>query len=139
MKKIAFASLILVFIMAFSACGRKEKTKADLMVGKWRFFSLNLVATTGSEEDKLTEKFYQDMAKNTQYTFEKDGTYLFSSTTPESGTWKITEDGKTISLTVKASGEKRNFTVVNLTQKELVYTFNGTAYKYLRRDEEEKL
>ncbi|MFH0895903.1 MAG: lipocalin family protein [Bacteroidota bacterium] len=132
-----FTSSLLLVMFLFS-CGNKQPTKADLMVGKWRFFSLNLVATTGSEDDKLTEKFYQDMAKNTQYTFEKDGNYLFSSTTPESGTWKITEDGKTISLTVKASGEKRDFTVVNLTQKELVYTFNGTAYKYLRRDEEEK-
>lgn len=134
MKTKIIVSLIL--FLSLSACGRKEKTKEELLVGKWRFFSMNLMVTTGSAEDKMTEKFYQDMAKNTEYIFEKEGTYQFKTTTPETGTWKLSADGKIITLTDKAKGEKKDLAVVNLTQKELVYTLNGAAYKYLRRDEE---
>ena len=136
MKKTALSFLTLILLLAFFACGHREKTKEELLVGKWRFFSMNLMVTTGSSEDKMTEKFYQDMAKNTEYIFEKEGNYTFRSSVVETGTWKITPDGKTITLTDKAKGEKKELSVVNLTQKELVYTLNGAAYKYLRRDEE---
>ncbi len=73
----------------FTSC-EKEKTEVNMIVRNW-----NLVSKTVLGVDVAT-----DCEKNSTWNFKSDGTYVIKDNcdNTQTGTWKLAEDGKTLTL-----------------------------------------
>jgi len=92
MKKINY--LILVTIVAltgflFASC-EKEKTEVNMVVRNWTL-DTKTVADVNVETECETDS---------KWNFKADGTYVITDAcnTTKTGTWKLAEDGKTLTL-----------------------------------------
>ena len=109
MKKIISKPLIVltifsVFILSLSACNGGNKSK---LVNKWKMMN----------EDVVVD-------------FKKDGTYTFAEAgTVTNGTWAISEDGNTVTLTEAGSGVK-SLTIKEAGDDKLVLSDNGDDWVF---------
>lgn len=73
----------------FTAC-EKQKTEVNMIVRNW-----NLVSKT-----VLGANIATDCEKNSTWNFKSDGTYVIKDncSNTQTGTWKLAEDGKTLTL-----------------------------------------
>lgn len=79
-------SLLSVFLLV--SC-EKERTETNMIIRNW-----TLVSKTVAGADVISA-----CEKNSKWNFKTDGTYVISeSCNNSSGTWKLAEDGKTLTL-----------------------------------------
>ena len=109
MKK-KFGLLILAVCVVsgllFTSC-EKEKTETNMIIRNWTLVS----KTLGSLN------ITSDSEKNAKWDFKSDGTYVIkeSSDKTKTGTWKLADDGKTLTFDGITA-----YTVINNTLLDLV-------------------
>lgn len=91
MKKLFGGLVVAVCLLCaflFISC-EKEKTEVNMIIRNW-----TLVSKTVAGVDVASA-----CEKNSKWNFKSDGTYAISeSCTNSTGTWKLAEDGKTLTL-----------------------------------------
>ena len=110
MKKIIF--LLLIVSVVFISC--KSNKPKDLIVNKWRITDM----TTAGEQmpDSLKAKMMQGTME-----FTKDGKIMLTGMgDDQSGTYTLSDDGKTLTVTV--SGHPETDDVNELSSSKLVIT-----------------
>lgn len=118
MKNIFTISSIITFLLLFSAC---TKAPSELIIGKWNIVD---VKTTIEMTDEQKDSFKQTLEEikagsflqiNEDKTFNRD--YMGETST---GKWKISEDGKKLTLTYGSTNEVSK--INELTDKSLSLT-----------------
>ncbi len=144
-------SLIILTGFVLAACSKKNGTSNDL-VGTWTAGTSTITAMVGNKT--LTQYFtvvlglsdsvaqaYTNLFNQTaqqsiagSFQVKSDGTYTSTlGGTNDTGTWKLSSDGKT--LTVDSSSELPiTFNVVDLTSNKLHVTFSQTDSEDLNGD-----
>lgn len=80
--------IIVMSLFLFASC-EKERTETNMVIRNW-----SLVSKTVAGVDVAAA-----CEKNSKWNFKSDGTYVISeSCNNSSGTWKLAEDGKTLTL-----------------------------------------
>lgn len=94
-------AILLVMFVAFAGC--KSKSAKELIVNKWKITD---VSGDGAKEMSETEK--GKLKDSTTMEFTKDGkcTITGMRETPTTGTYSVSDDGKTI--TMKQDGESKD-------------------------------
>jgi hypothetical protein len=153
MNKIYLRTLftILIIGISLSSC-KKDKTGTDLIVGNWTAGTPTFTAMIGT---KTITQYFTDVMGLTadvalQYTtifnlevqqlfvgtinFKSDNTYTSNlGGTPDSGTWSLSADGKT--LTITPTGDTPSTaTVTQLTSNKLVVSLTDTVSEDLNSD-----
>lgn len=123
-------TLILLMVMAFSACGGGDPS-AKLTAHSWKMDIDALVAQMPKERksslsDKMLEKMKESVNK-ARFIFEKDGVLKMITPTgkEEQGTWKLSADGKTFTTT-EGDGKKEVVnTITSLSSSKLAFEYKS--------------
>jgi len=112
-----FTILALSSIMILSSC--KSKSAKELIVAKWK---VTAVSDDMVEADrKLTEQDKKDLIDKTTLEFSKDGKCTITSRdTPETGSYKVSEDGKTLTMTQSGSEHSDTMASSEINDSKLV-------------------
>lgn len=97
-----------------------KKTPKELIVNDWKVSGLKWAET--DVPDSLTN----EIVGKTTIDFKNDGKYEYKGedATIQSGSYAISDDGKTFTLTPSAGGPQVN-TIKSLTDKQLVFVDQG--------------
>jgi heat shock protein HslJ len=92
MKKINYLFLVTIVALSgflFASC-EKEKTEANMVVRNW---TLDTKTVAGVNVET-------DCEEDSKWNFKADGTYVITDAcnATKTGTWKLAEDGKTLTL-----------------------------------------
>jgi len=122
MKRIG---LLLVMVLASYAAMlscKEDKSKVDLvklkylLVSEWKLTEWNLLP-----EMMISDSVKAVMMKNAKMEFTEDNKFIFTglSSVPLTGTYKLWESGKTLTLKPDNGGESYNHSILELTDVKL--------------------
>ena len=128
MKNNSFLAILTISMLAFSACGKDDSPK-DLLTGAscWKQVK---VESRASANDTWIDDSLSSCSKDDCTSFTSDGKFSFDEGATKcdpgdpqtsSGTFSLTEDGKTLVMTDNQLSLP--FTVEELTANKLVLTF----------------
>lgn len=128
MKNNSFFAVLTILMLAFSACGKDDSPK-DLLTSA-SCWQITKVESRASASDPWIEESLSSCSKDDCTSFNSDGKFSFdegatkcdpSDPQTSSGTFSLTEDGKTLVITDDQLGLP--FTVEELTANKLVLNF----------------
>jgi hypothetical protein len=137
--------------MLFTGC-KKDSTSSNSIVGTWTAGTPTFTATVG---DKTIQQYFVDVAglseaEATQYTalfnlmltqqftgtiqIKDDGTYTATlGGSPETGTWVLSDDNKTLTITPQGS-DPITVNIVELTSSQMKAQISDTMQEDLNGD-----
>ncbi len=116
-----FTGILLMSAMAFVSCKGKPK---DMIVNKWKATDI-----TGGDMASMPDSIKKNLISAISIEFTKDGKYTaVSGGENENGTYTISEDGKSISMTGK-SGTAEESTIEEITKSKLVIVDKTSSTK----------
>ncbi|MEN8122830.1 MAG: DUF5004 domain-containing protein [Bacteroidota bacterium] len=117
MKKIFISLLVIVSFALISSC---SKSPAENMVGEWKITDIQTTDEIPDEQLEVYKEAIEGMKESSKMVYNNDGTYekTISEMTTK-GTWKISEDGKTLSETSE-EGTNESVQIVELSENKLV-------------------
>ncbi|WP_157558384.1 lipocalin-like domain-containing protein [Microscilla marina] len=128
--------LMLVMLVAFTACGGSGDPKATLTSTPW---ALDIDAAMKDMPKEQLEKMPKAMLekiteglKKTRFNFKKDGTMEMTGGPMGkslTGSWKLSDDGKTLTMTQGEGGEAIQNKIVELSSKKLVFEADNNGKK----------
>ena len=114
MKKIIYVFAIIT--LAFTSCGGGESP----IIGTWQLDSVSTEELTESE-------------KQAMMTFNADGTAESKrGEDSKPGTWKLSEDGKTLTIT-EEGGDPKEFSDVKISAEEFSFSDRGATVTFKKR------
>ena len=121
--KLSTAVLALT-MMLFTAC--KSKSPKDLIVNKWKVTDVSgdgAKGMTDADKKQMMDKFVME--------FTKDGKCSVSGMgeTPKTGTYTVSDDGKTLNLTREGDTKPSPQEISELTADKLVITDGDSKMK----------
>jgi len=117
MKKIFVSFLVLVSVVLISSC---SKSPAENLIGEWKIIDIKTTSEIPDDQLDAYKEALEGMKESSKMVYNSDGTYekTISEMTTK-GSWKISEDGKT--LTEKSEeGITESVVVAELSDKKLV-------------------
>lgn len=118
MKLFKLSSLVLLLAaLIFTGC--KSKAAKDQIVSKWK-----LTAVSGDGAKEMPEAEKKDMINKLAVEFSKDGKCTMSGEgdTPKTGTYTLSDDGKTLVMTQEGSSKGEQMDISELSDSKLVMT-----------------
>jgi len=118
MKLIKVSSMALLLATLFFA-GCKGKSAKELIVNKWKLTEVSgegIKDMTDAEKKEMTEKFVLDLTKDGKVSMTGMGE------TPKTGTYTVSEDGKTLLLTRDGDSNAEPQDINELKADKLVIT-----------------
>lgn len=118
MKLFKLSSLVLLLAaLIFTGC--KSKAAKDQIVNKWK-----LTAVSGDGAKEMPEAEKKDMIDKLAVEFSKDGKCTMSGEgdTPKTGTYTLSDDGKTLVMTQEGSSKGEQMDISELSDSKLVMT-----------------
>lgn len=117
MKKIFISLLVLVSVVLISSC---SKSPAENMVGEWKITDIQTTSEISDDQLDAYKEALEGMKESSKMIYNSDGTYekTISEMTTK-GTWKISEDGKTLTETSE-DGINESVEVIELSDKKLI-------------------
>lgn len=115
---IKIATLLIGFSLLFSTGCEKLNDEELLTDHIWKFKEI----TTNSTDQNVISivAFVNALMTNSTMEFKKNGTFTLSMLNQsESGTWELSDDGKTL-YTTDSNGDTDEMTVVKLTKDDLI-------------------
>jgi hypothetical protein len=140
MKKLNLYLMVVVFGLSIFSCKKDEKTAKEYLIGKWMATAM----TVSPAMDGVTDMFSTTPCdKDDIIIFNANGTVTNDEgvikcnaadpQTTSGGTWTLSADGKTLTLT-STNNEIQVLTIVTLSSTSFVGTmtivFNGVTYTY---------
>jgi hypothetical protein len=120
-----FAMFVLVATTVFVSC--KSKSSKDYIVNNWKITDVSGGLTSSTS---ATDK--SKMLENASIEFTKDGKYILKGLGgDQSGTYKLSEDGKSFSITPEGSSKTDDNIIQELTKSKLVFVLKGTDNKMI--------
>jgi len=121
-----FTVLALASSMMLSSC--KTKSAKELIVAKWK---VTAVSDDMVEPDrKLTEQDKKDLIDKTTLEFSKEGKCTITSRdAPETGTYSVSEDGKTLIMTQSGSERSDTMAISEISGSKLVISDGRSKMK----------
>lgn len=124
--------LTLVLVAAFSF---SSDAQVKSLVGKWTYVDFNV--SVRPEKKEKVDQFFRDMVVE----FNEDMTYsALLMGAQEKGTWEMSEDGKTVTLTSKRNAEEmvQKVELESLKPEEIVLNFGYGGF-VMKKEKKEKL
>jgi hypothetical protein len=118
MKLFRLSSVVLLLAaLFFSGC--KGKAAKDQIVNKWK-----LTAVSGDGAAKMSDAEKKDMIDKLVVEFTKDGKCSMSGEgdTPKTGTYTLSDDGKTLMMTQDGSEKADQMDVSEISGSKLVFS-----------------
>jgi hypothetical protein len=111
MKKANYVFLTLLLLSLLNSCTTK---KAELLQKEWKATELKLGETVLNADD----------VGGVYFSFKPDSSFIYTETgSAQSGSWSLSEDGKTIDLTYQEGARKVTQTIQELTAEKLVLNY----------------
>ena len=108
-----FASVLLLALVAMVSC--KSKSAKELIVNKWKVTNID-----GAPAD-MTDSMKNVVYASATMEFTKDGKFISSGMGPsKSGTYSLSDDGKTLSTTDEGSTIADVLTVEEISDNKMV-------------------
>ncbi len=118
MKLFRLSSAVLIMAaLLFTGC--KGKSAKDLIVNKWKLTDVSGEGAKGmsdAEKKEMTDKLVMEFTKDGKCSMSGQGD------TPKTGTYTMSDDGKTLSLTQEGDTKSEAQDVNELTSSKLVIT-----------------
>ena len=120
MKLSKLLTLVLLVSTVMIAC--KGKAPKELIVNKWKLTAVSDEKADSSS--KMPESAKKEMIGKVSIEMTKDGQCIMQGVgdTPETGTYTLSDDGKTLSLTEKGASKADVMGIDELTESKLVMT-----------------
>lgn len=117
MKKISISLLVLVSVVLISSC---SKSPAENMVGEWKITDIKTTSEIPDDQLDTYKEALEGMKESSKMIYNSDGTFekTISEMTTK-GTWKISEDGKTLTE-ISEEGINESVQVLELSYNKLV-------------------
>ena len=120
MKKVLSYCLVIMMAAGIYAC---KKSKADMIVGKWKIGELNTGMEIPPERKAEFDKQIDELKKTAYFDFKKGGTMEMSmSGKTQKGTWKVTEDGKKFVNIAEGSNSVDSLNILELTDNKFSFS-----------------
>lgn len=117
MKKIFIILLGLVLVVFIGSC---SKSPAENMVGEWKITDIETTGEIPDDQLEVYKETMEGMKESSKMVYNSDGTYEKTiSELTKKGSWKISEDGKTLTE-ISEEGFKESVEVIELSDKKLV-------------------
>ena len=99
MKHFKTLALFFLFLIAFTSC-KDDGGKAELLIGKWIITDFEILGNNQLTEEEKAQ--VNEFMRDGYYDIKDDGTCeLYMGIFTQKGSWKLINDGKTFSTTVK--------------------------------------
>ncbi|MBC8109920.1 MAG: lipocalin family protein [Verrucomicrobia bacterium] len=118
MKNLKFLLLFLLLITVVAGCKKKP---ADTLLKKWKISEFSGGAMSADDVNKYKAEGYAE--------FKKDSYELKFGET-ETGTWTLSEDGKTLTLKNK-EGKSNTFNVETLSPEKVAISGGGASFTFV--------
>jgi hypothetical protein len=118
MKNLRLLFLFLLLMTATLACKKKP---SDTLLKKWKIAEFSGGAMAADDVNKYKSEGYAE--------FKKDSYELKFGKT-ETGTWTLSEDGKTLTLK-NSEGQSNTFTVETLSPEKVAISSGGTSFTFV--------
>ena len=125
MKLLKLSTAVLALtMMLFTAC--KSKSPKDLIVNKWKVTDVSGEGAknmSDSDKKEMMDKVVMDLTKDGKCTMTGMGN------TPKTGTYTVSDDGKTLNLTREGDTKPSPQEISELTADKLVITDGDSKMK----------
>lgn len=116
MKQLSAILIGLFSILLISSC---TKSPAENIVGEWKITDIQTTSEIPEDQLEAYKEALDGMKESSKMVYNADGTYKKTiSEMTTKGTWKISEDGKT--LTEKSDDGIESISISELTDKKFV-------------------
>ena len=122
MKRVGLLLVMVLVSYATMVSCKEDKSKVNLeklkylLVSEWKLTEWHLLP-----EMMISDSAKAQMMKNAKMEFTADNKFIFTglSSVPLTGTYKLWESGKTLTLTPDGGGESYNHSILELTDVKL--------------------
>ena len=119
MKRVGYSILFILSAYTGLVGCKKENKQKDLLVSEWKLTEWTLMPEMSA---KISDSLKTELMKSATMEFTADNKFIFKgmSPNPVTGTYKLWENGRTLTLTPDNGQESYNHTIQELTDTKLV-------------------
>lgn len=128
--------LMLVMVVVFTACGGNSDPKATLTSTTWAMDIDAAMKEMPKEQlEKLPPKMLEGIKeglKKTRFEFKKDGKMVMTggpAGKEQAGSWKLSEDGKTLTMIQDKTGKETAANIIELSSSKLIFEVDANGKK----------